>query len=45
MDVDHLGEFVAIYWEIWKARNRYMFESPDHNFASLSGHAINFAPS
>jgi len=42
MDLDQLGEFVAIYWEIWNARNRYVFGRPNSNLEVLSSHVVKF---
>jgi len=42
MEMNHLGEFVAICWEIWNARNRHVCGRPHSNLANLSSHAINF---
>jgi len=45
MDLDQLAEFVAICWEIWNVRNKYVFGRPDSNLAVLSSRAINFVMS
>ncbi|KAJ8421888.1 hypothetical protein Cgig2_009607 [Carnegiea gigantea] len=42
LNVDELANFVAIIWEIWNARNRFIFKRLDHHLASLSCHAIDF---
>ncbi|KAJ8452108.1 hypothetical protein Cgig2_016689 [Carnegiea gigantea] len=42
LDVDELGNFVAIIWEIWNARNRFIFKRSDHHLASLSYGVIDF---
>ena len=42
LDVDELGNFVAIVWEIWNARNQFIFNCLDHRLASLSCRAVDF---
>jgi len=42
MDLDQLGEFVAICWEIWNARNRHVFGRPDSNLEVLSSRGVKF---
>ncbi|KAJ8451541.1 hypothetical protein Cgig2_018175 [Carnegiea gigantea] len=42
---EEVGDFVAILWEIWNARNRFIFKTPDRNFGVLSKRAISFVRS
>ena len=42
LDRDELGIFVAIIWECWNARNRFIFQKPDHNLAVLGQRATSF---
>ena len=37
-----LGEFVAVLWEIWNARNRCLFGSADRDVTKLGDKAISF---
>ncbi|KAJ8421550.1 hypothetical protein Cgig2_017397 [Carnegiea gigantea] len=34
--------FVAVAWQIWNARNRFIFKRPDDNLSRLSRRAIEF---
>lgn len=37
-----MGEFVAVLWECWNARNRFIFKTLDENLSMLSTRAISF---
>ena len=50
MAQDHFGkhdlcEFVAVHWEIWNARNRFLFGSADRDVTKLGDKAISFVRS
>jgi len=40
-----LGAFVAVIWECWNARNRFIHQRPDRNLACLGVRATNFVKS
>ena len=42
---EELGDFVAISWEIWNVRNRFIFKTPNRNPRVLSKRAISFVRS
>ena len=42
---EEVEEFVGVMWEIWNARNRFIFKTPDANLALLSKRAIAFVRS
>ncbi|KAJ8433536.1 hypothetical protein Cgig2_018089 [Carnegiea gigantea] len=42
LDPDKLGEFVAVLWECWNARNRFIFGRRDSNWRVLAGRAVSF---
>ncbi|KAJ8424700.1 hypothetical protein Cgig2_018507 [Carnegiea gigantea] len=42
LEAEAFGDFVAVLWECWNARNRFIFRSPDQNLAVLSDRAISF---
>ena len=43
--MEDLGLFVAILWECWNARNRFIFGSIEENAAQLSKRAVQFVMS
>ena len=45
LSTDELGMFVAILWECWNARNRFIFGSIEKNVAQLSKRAVHFVMS
>jgi len=44
-DNEELGHFVAIVWECWNARNRFIFEMPDYNLSVLGVRAMKMVQS
>ena len=42
LENDQLGNFTAILWEIWNARNCFLFGRPDKTVSTLSKRAISF---
>lgn len=45
VDLDKLGDFLAILWEIWNAQNRFVFRNLDRNIQSLAWRAAEFVRS
>jgi len=45
LSMDDLGLFVAILWECWNARNRFIFGSIEENVAQLSKRTVQFVMS
>jgi len=45
LDAEELGSFVAIAWECWNARNRFIFPKPDRNPSKLVKKAVTFVRS
>ena len=45
MSWEEAGDFFAILWEIWNARNRFIFKTPDRNLEVLSKRATSFVRS
>ena len=35
LDEDHFGDFLAVTWEFWNARNCFIFKALDHKLSSL----------
>ncbi|KAJ8443265.1 hypothetical protein Cgig2_010160 [Carnegiea gigantea] len=44
-NLDELGEFLAVLWECWNARNHFIFETPDKSLAILGARTISFVRS
>ncbi|KAJ8436631.1 hypothetical protein Cgig2_029877 [Carnegiea gigantea] len=42
LDDDAFGDFLAVMWECWNARNRFIFSTPDRNLATLGKRALDF---
>ena len=42
LEAEMFGDFVAVLWEYWNARNRYIFRSLDQNLAVLTDRALSF---
>ena len=42
LDNDQLVIFIAILWEVWNARNRFLSGTPDYSWSILSKQAIVF---
>jgi len=42
---EQLGAFVAVIWECWNARKRFIFQKPDHNLGILGARVENFVKS
>ena len=42
---EELGEFIAILWECWNARNRFIFGKPDNRLDVLGDRAMAFVRS
>jgi len=45
LDHARLGEFVAVLWEVWNARNCFLFGKPDRFLGRLACRAIGFVKS
>lgn len=45
VDVETTENFTAILWEIWNAKNQFIFRSPDHNLDALSKRALSYVKS
>jgi len=45
LDDDAFGDLLAVMWECWNARNRFIFSSPDRNLATLGKCALDFVRS
>jgi len=45
LSMEELGMFVAILWECWNARNRFIFESIEDDVTQLSSRARRFVAS
>ncbi|KAJ8420194.1 hypothetical protein Cgig2_023774 [Carnegiea gigantea] len=42
INLDELGEFLAVLWECWNARNCFIFQTPSKSLAILGARAISF---
>ena len=42
LTIDRLAEFVAVMWECWNSRNRFIFGEQDGGRGGLAQRAINF---
>ncbi|KAJ8452986.1 hypothetical protein Cgig2_014749 [Carnegiea gigantea] len=42
---DSFGDFLAIMWECWNARNRFIFGTPESNLSILGKRALSFVRS
>ncbi|KAJ8428491.1 hypothetical protein Cgig2_029944 [Carnegiea gigantea] len=45
LDKDSFGDFLAVMWECWNARNRFIFRRPDNNLSVLGKRVIAFVRS
>ncbi|KAJ8429882.1 hypothetical protein Cgig2_014162 [Carnegiea gigantea] len=45
LDLDHLGDFVAVLWECWNKRNRFIFGDRIYTFHGLADRAKNLVRS
>ncbi|KAJ8445551.1 hypothetical protein Cgig2_012439 [Carnegiea gigantea] len=45
LDEDVFGDFLAVMWDCWNARNRFIFSIPNSNVATLGRRALDFVRS
>ena len=45
LNQDAFGDFLAVMWECWDARNRFIFKFPDRDLQTLGRRAIAFVQS